>query len=262
MVKPFKLSWPIGRSDAMDKEDIENTKQALDALGLYEPPQLFTERFSTEPMIRGLKTFQRQEGLLPDGVMNPGGPTHDALNRALATGFQDGPENSDHASSHTTAFGSNSSFQTGLPYLSNSPSQQNRKEAPNNGGVHQSDTQVAAGPALPFGVWLMQTLGTATIALAMAIYNSWSKNRQKIARDTYESATSEHDPKRYDRCHERWLLEQARCGLRAPLWRHGCKERATKRQNLCYDNGGDPNPDEPDEWSDKDEEVSPRAADK
>ena len=59
MVKPFKLSWPIGRSDTMDKDDIENTKQALDALGLYEPPQLFTERFSTEPMIRGLKTFRR-----------------------------------------------------------------------------------------------------------------------------------------------------------------------------------------------------------
>ena len=80
MVKPFKLTWPIGRADAMDKDDIENTKQALDALGLYEPPELFTERFSTEPMIRGLKKFQRQEGLVPDGVMSPDGPTHRRMN--------------------------------------------------------------------------------------------------------------------------------------------------------------------------------------
>ena len=83
MVKPFKLTWPIGRADAMDKDDIENTKQALDALGLYEPPELFTERFSTEPMIRGLKKFQRQEGLVPDGVMSPDGPTHRRMNEVL-----------------------------------------------------------------------------------------------------------------------------------------------------------------------------------
>lgn len=69
MVKPFKLAWPVGHSDSMNKEDIENTKRALDALGLYDPPKLFTERFSNEPMIRGLKEFQRREGLAPDGVM-------------------------------------------------------------------------------------------------------------------------------------------------------------------------------------------------
>jgi len=91
MVKPFKLAWPIGRTDAMDKDDIENTKQALDALGLYEPPQLFTERFSTEPMIQGLKKFQRQEGLVPDGVMYPDGPTHRRMNEVLRQNTK--PEN-------------------------------------------------------------------------------------------------------------------------------------------------------------------------
>ena len=67
----------------MNQEDLENTKRALDALGLYEPPQLFVERFSNDPMIQGLKKFQRQEGLEPDGVMNPDGPTHRRMNEVL-----------------------------------------------------------------------------------------------------------------------------------------------------------------------------------
>ena len=252
MVKPFKLAWPVGHSDSMNKEDIENTKRALDALGLYEPPQLFTERFSTEPMIQGLKKFQRREGLEPDGVMNPDGPTHTALNRALADGFQGEPNVSKHGVFGVASLRSDSGRTFGPSRRSNpafSPSQDRSFESEM---VGRSERQIAAAPAIPFGVWLMEILGTATVALAMAIYNSWDKKRQNDVREQYERDQSDEE----DYCRERWEIEYNRCGLRPWKWRNACEERAGDRLTLCQGNGGRPRQDEPEEWSERDEEVS------
>lgn len=83
MVLPFKLSWPVRHSDSMNKEDVENTNRALSSLGLYKAPRLFVARFSNEPLVQGLKSFQRQQGLVRDGVMMPDGPTHRRLDEIL-----------------------------------------------------------------------------------------------------------------------------------------------------------------------------------
>lgn len=62
-------------------------------------------------------------------------------------------------------------------------------------------------------------------------------------------------PEDDDYCLRRWEAEQDRC-LRWPLGgpRGKCLERAAIRHDLCFRNGGRPDPDEPDEWSEADME--------
>jgi hypothetical protein len=61
-------------------------------------------------------------------------------------------------------------------------------------------------------------------------------------------------------CVARHEKEQDRCYERYPDYAHlhflgACKERASNRRNMCYANGGRPDPSEPSEWGLKDEEV-------
>jgi hypothetical protein len=62
-------------------------------------------------------------------------------------------------------------------------------------------------------------------------------------------------PEDDDYCFRRWEAEQKRC-LRWPRGepRGGCLRRAAIRHDLCFRNGGRPDPDEPDEWSEADME--------
>jgi len=249
MVKPFKLAWPVGHSDSMNKEDIENTKRALDALGLYEPPQLFTERFSTEPMIQGLKKFQRREGLEPDGVMNPDGPTLRKLNAVLNSLEQSKQvdQRSDNLSHAVNVAPKSESGDIALvePAEGENKTPLDQQKTP----IKESSTQVAVAPAAaPFALWLMELLGTATIAAAMAIYNSWSKDRQKAIRNRFKSSNDGSN----NECWQRYNAELGRCRRWPETERNGCRERATIRWDMCNRNGGKPNPNEPPEWSEAD----------
>ena len=116
-----------------------------------------------------------------------------------------------------------------------------------------SNTETAFVPvAVPFAIWLMPILGAATAMAAMAIYNQLSKSRQGELRESYDK-----DRENDNSCYHRWQNENDRCGLRAPKWQSGCRERARDRHNLCVANGGTPEPDEPPEWGKDDEQVSP-----
>jgi hypothetical protein len=63
-----------------------------------------------------------------------------------------------------------------------------------------------------------------------------------------------------DECGRRYNEEYARCGERKDEYAHpdflwGCRERAKYRSQLCLQNKGRPDPNEPSEWGPKDEEI-------
>jgi len=80
----FKLNRPIGVDTTMDEDDVLLTKRALGALGHIKVPKGGITPYPDMGMIKGLKAFQRQNGLRPDGVMNPDGPTISKLSRIIA----------------------------------------------------------------------------------------------------------------------------------------------------------------------------------
>ena len=84
MHRPFHLKRPIGPDSNMDLDDVLNTKRALNDLGFMSLPKYGLTPYPDEKMIGGIKSFQRRNGLREDGVMKPGGPTLETLNRTLA----------------------------------------------------------------------------------------------------------------------------------------------------------------------------------
>ena len=84
MLMPFRLKRPIGPDSVMDRDDVLNTKRALNTLGFLEAPDYGLTPYPDAPMIAAVKGFQRRHGLSVDGVMNPDGPTAEALGQVLA----------------------------------------------------------------------------------------------------------------------------------------------------------------------------------
>ncbi len=85
MSQPFKLKNPIGEAYSMGAEDTLNTKKALATLGHMETPDYGLDEYPDLPMIDAVKSFQRDNALVEDGVMKPDGPTLARLNETLAT---------------------------------------------------------------------------------------------------------------------------------------------------------------------------------
>lgn len=84
MHRPFRLKRPIGPDSNMDLDDVLNTKRALNDLGFMSLPKHGLTTYPDQPMIDGVRSFQRRNGLREDGVMKPDGPTLETLNRTLA----------------------------------------------------------------------------------------------------------------------------------------------------------------------------------
>lgn len=84
MFAPFRLRRPIGPDSVMDRDDVLNTKRALNALGYFDAPNYGPTPFPDESMIAAVKGFQCRHGLRVDGVMNPDGPTLERINQILA----------------------------------------------------------------------------------------------------------------------------------------------------------------------------------
>ena len=84
MLRPFRLRRPIGLDYNMDLDDTFNTKKALRDLGHFRVPKYGLTRYPDQPMIDGIKSFQKLRGLQVDGVMKPDGPTLKSLNQTLA----------------------------------------------------------------------------------------------------------------------------------------------------------------------------------
>ena len=83
MTNPFHLKGPFGADYAVDGRDIERTKRALHQLGHFDDKTRINP-YADQPMIDGLKRFQRDRGLAPDGIMKPDGPTARELGKALS----------------------------------------------------------------------------------------------------------------------------------------------------------------------------------
>jgi hypothetical protein len=84
MHTPFRLKKPIGEEFNMDLDDTLNTKNALADVGHMDVPDYGIDEFPDRPMLDGVKSFQREQGLKVDGVMKPDGPTIERLNQVMA----------------------------------------------------------------------------------------------------------------------------------------------------------------------------------
>ena len=83
MFTPFRLKQTIGEAYSMDLEDSLNTKKALARLGHLEEPEDGFDEYPDRPMIEAVRSFQRANDLVEDGVMKPDGPTIARLNESL-----------------------------------------------------------------------------------------------------------------------------------------------------------------------------------
>lgn len=83
MFAPFRLKSPIGEAYNMNADDTLSTKKALADLGHLEIPEGGLDEYPDMPMIDGVKSFQRANDLVDDGVMKPDGPTLKRLNESL-----------------------------------------------------------------------------------------------------------------------------------------------------------------------------------
>jgi len=83
MHKPFHLKGPIGLEYNMDLDDVLNTKRALKDLDFMSVPKYGLTTYPDQPMIDGVKSFQRKNKLRVDGIMKPDGPTLGRLNQTL-----------------------------------------------------------------------------------------------------------------------------------------------------------------------------------
>jgi len=87
MIRPaFRLKKPLGLAYTMDEDDALKTKVALRDLGHMKRPDYGLTPYPDQPMIDGIRNFQRGHGLKADGVAKPGGPTERRLNTELMNG--------------------------------------------------------------------------------------------------------------------------------------------------------------------------------
>ena len=82
-VPRFRLNEMLTSSGRADPHDTINAKKALKDLGYYEEPDYGLTEFADTPLFEGVKRLQRDYRLIPDGVMNPDGPTARAIDRLL-----------------------------------------------------------------------------------------------------------------------------------------------------------------------------------
>jgi len=87
MIRPaFRLKKPLGLAYTMDEDDALKTKVALRDLGHMKRPDYGLTPYPDQPMIDGIRNFQRGHGLKADGVAKPGGSTERRLNTELMNG--------------------------------------------------------------------------------------------------------------------------------------------------------------------------------
>lgn len=91
MFAPLKLKSSVDPASAIDRDDIVNVKIALAQEGHYKPPTEFgITDFTDRQMFEGLKSFQKQNGLVVDGIARPGGPTELTIRSRQARRSVDG----------------------------------------------------------------------------------------------------------------------------------------------------------------------------
>lgn len=79
------LARSVGRDRNTHLDDTAKTKFALTALGHYEDDDSGLSPFADDALFKSVRSFQEQNGLAVDGVLNPDGPTQTEINRQLAS---------------------------------------------------------------------------------------------------------------------------------------------------------------------------------
>lgn len=79
-----------------EPDDILDTKKTLMALGYYMPAEgAEAGAWVDNDLFKGIRQFQRDNGLKVDALMRPGGPTEQAMNAALDDAPEQPPANDD-----------------------------------------------------------------------------------------------------------------------------------------------------------------------
>ena len=79
----LRTMFPVRRDRTPDETDIVALKQSLERLGQYEAPNWQKATDYDEGLFKGIEAFQRDRGLKVDGVVNPKGPTAEAIGTEL-----------------------------------------------------------------------------------------------------------------------------------------------------------------------------------
>ena len=80
MNQPFSIERPVGERETNRSDDLEAVRNALAERGLCQRTVTGQRNAKFKPdLTAGIRIFQRQSGLLPDGLVIPGGPTAHAL---------------------------------------------------------------------------------------------------------------------------------------------------------------------------------------
>ena len=80
MNQPFSIERPVGAGETNRSDDIEAVRNALAERGLCQRSIAGQWNAKFKPdLTAGIRIFQRQAGLEPDGLVTPGGPTAMAL---------------------------------------------------------------------------------------------------------------------------------------------------------------------------------------
>ena len=80
MTQPFSIGRPVGERETNRSDDLEAVRNALAEHGLCQRTVTGQRNAKFKPdLTAGIRIFQRQAGLDPDGLVIPGGPTAVAL---------------------------------------------------------------------------------------------------------------------------------------------------------------------------------------
>ncbi len=80
MNQPFSIARPVGEHETNRSDDLEAVRNALAGRGLCQRTVTGQWNAKFKPdLTAGIRIFQRQTGLHPDGLVFPGGPTALAL---------------------------------------------------------------------------------------------------------------------------------------------------------------------------------------
>jgi murein DD-endopeptidase MepM/ murein hydrolase activator NlpD len=84
MPSQFKLEGTVGPANDVEPRDGRKLKQALIELGFLEAPEDGATDLVDSATLRGLEAFQKENGLIADGVAKPGGTSERLIAAALA----------------------------------------------------------------------------------------------------------------------------------------------------------------------------------
>ncbi len=78
---PLHLKKLLASNASANEDDVLTVKQRLNVLGHYEVPSYGMTRYPDNRLFDGITSFQREQGLIVDSYMQPGGETETRLNQ-------------------------------------------------------------------------------------------------------------------------------------------------------------------------------------